>query len=494
LDPTTVSLRAHRHADGTAVSIDLGDESGAAVTVTAAGWAATAESPVLFRRTTQTMPMPTPVRPESRGDGLARMRRLVHLPEPSWQLLVCWMVASFLHDIPRPILCLTGEQGTAKTSTARLIVDLVDPAAAVTGSPPRDTRSWLSAAKSRHVVCVDNVSAISETWSDALCRIVTGEAAAERALYSDDDVVIHRLQRAVIVTAIDVGSLKGDLAGRWLAIALDVIPPSARREEAELLAAWTDVRPYALADLLDLLSAVLGAMPTVRMAERPRLADYARVAAALDQVTGWATLPDFVARLDAAQAEVAAGDVFATAVIAWIGDGGEWSGTAAELATVVPAPDPRPRDWPTTPQAIGNRLRRVAPALRASGLTVETRLPDARGRSRVIHLAAPGVTSRSGTDAGKRGKRGSGTEPQVSGTILAPLPLGGSGEQAGNRSPAAPRDASSPAFPASAPLPRDGSGERPRRSEALSPASPLPRIGYAPSSAESAGAYSADAP
>jgi hypothetical protein len=476
LDPTPVALRAARSDDGGTVTVDLGDQTGQAVTITGTGWQVSVDSPVLFRRTAQTHPMPTPVRPAARGTGLARMRRLVHLPEASWQLLVCWMAASFFPDVARPILALVGEQGTAKTSTARMIVDLVDPAAAATGSPPREDRDWRTAAKTRHVVCIDNVSTIPEWLSDTLCRAVTGDAYAARQMRSDDDVIVHRFRRAIIVTAIDVGPLRGDLAGRWLPVTLDVIAPASRREESELLREWTDTRPAALADLLDLVADVLRVLPAVALAERPRLADFARIAAAVDQVTGWATLPDFVARSEAAQADVVAGDPFATAVAALIDRVGSWTGTASELLDVVPRPDPAPRSWPATHQAVGGQLRRVAPALRAAGYHVD-RLADSKGRpGRLTHLAKGDGTGKAGNDAGEAGKRGGGDVP--AGQSLAGHPASDprSGAEAGRSGEPPPPARRVTTSPASSPLQTEGSGERSRRSEPRTPLVPLPPL------------------
>ena len=44
--------------------------------------------------------------------------------------------------MPHPILALTGEQGTAKSTAARLVVELVDASPAPLRTQPREMRSW----------------------------------------------------------------------------------------------------------------------------------------------------------------------------------------------------------------------------------------------------------------------------------------------------------------------------------------------------------------
>ena len=63
-------------------------------------------------------------------------------------------------DIPHPILALIGEQGTAKSTAARLVVSLVDPSPAPLRTPPGEMRSWAAAASASWIVALDNVSTI----------------------------------------------------------------------------------------------------------------------------------------------------------------------------------------------------------------------------------------------------------------------------------------------------------------------------------------------
>ena len=67
-----------------------------------------------------------------------------------------------------------------------------------------------------------------------------------------------------------------------------------------------------------------------------------------------------------------------------LGRGGAWKGTAGELLDRI-TPERRPRGWPQTPHAMAGALKRLAPALRANGISVER---HTRGQSRTITLRA----------------------------------------------------------------------------------------------------------
>jgi hypothetical protein len=68
-----------------------------------------------------------------------------------------------------------------------------------------------------------------------------------------------------------------------------------RRSDRDVHDAVTAAAPGALGGLLDLLVQVLGVLPTVYVPTLPRMADFARVLAALDAVAGWDTLNAYLA-------------------------------------------------------------------------------------------------------------------------------------------------------------------------------------------------------
>jgi len=363
-------LRVAPHGDG--VRLDLGRSDGMAVDVGPDGWAiGEPHDGPLFRRTDLTGELPIP----ERGGSLEDLRGLLNVTARDWPLLIGWLVAAYDPRIPRPALLLTGEQGTGKTTTARYLVELLDPGPAPLRSAPRDEHGWAVSASASWVVGVDNLSTIQPWLSDAMCRAVTGDGVLTRRLYTDSDIAVLSFRRALLLTSIDLGALRGDLADRLLTVELERIPAAARRTDGELRRAFEEAHPRILGALLDLLAQVLAALPEARAAltERPRMADFAEVLAALDLVTGENTTTAYIEAGTRLAADVVEGDPVAAAVRALMSVRQEWKGSAAELLDLLEQDDDhrRPRDWPASARALAGRLLRSAPALRAVGVAVE---------------------------------------------------------------------------------------------------------------------------
>jgi len=381
-EPAPIGLRVARTGDGQSIAIDLGAPDGQAVIVGSGGWRLVDRSPVLFRRSALTGALPTPLR----GGSLDGLRALLNVDDARFRLLVAWLLAALVPDIPHPILALFGEQGTAKSTCARLLVDLVDPSPAPLRTPPRELRSWAAAAHASWIIALDNLSAIPPWFSDTLCKAVTGDGVVERALHTDDDLNILTFRRVVAMTSIDAGALAGDLAERLLPVELDPIPPEGRRSDAEIAALHDQARPAVFGALLDLLAQTLTALPTVELAELPRMADFARLLAALDATQGWDTRADYTAGAAETALAVLDYDPVAVAIRDAIGRAGAWHGTASALLDKL-TPDQPPKTWPRNPRALAGALKRLAPALRLGwGITVTW---PPRGQVRTLTIRGP---------------------------------------------------------------------------------------------------------
>jgi hypothetical protein len=384
-DARVPHLRTAR--DGDRIVVDLGTPDGRCVIVDPDGWSRESRSPVLFRRSGAMRALPSPTRD---GDGLALLGGLLNMGEEGFRLLVGWLVAAFIPDLPHPILTFRGEQGTGKSKSAQMVIGIIDPSGAPKRTAPRDVKSWGVQAFNSWALCLDNISYVPDWLSDALCRAVTGDGIVDRALYSDDDVVVLEFRRVLALTTIDAGALAGDLAERLLTIELELIPDNKRREEAELDRAYADAHASILASLFDLLAEVLKVLPDVNLTERPRMADFARILAAVDQVKGWGTLKSYKAGARDAVSDVLDGDQFAQALVELVDSfgGKELSETAADILARI-TPERPPKSWPKDATRTGGKIKRLAPALRTIGIEVDdTRRGPAPKRQRLLTLSA----------------------------------------------------------------------------------------------------------
>ena len=432
-DPVPVHLRLARHGDG--IVIDLGTADGRCVIVGPDGWRVEGRSPVLFRRTALTSVMPDPVRD---GDGLAALDGLLNASEAAFRLLVGWMVSSLIPEIPHPILAFKGEQGTGKTTAARCVVQVIDPSPAPLRTAPRDVKQWVVVASASWAVCLDNVNAVSGWLSETLCRAVTGDGNVDRALYTDDDVTVLAFRRVVMMTSIDAGHLDGDLAERLLLIELQPMKEGERRTDADLTAAYLDNQPSIFASLLDLTAKVLKRLPDVHPESMPRMADFACVLQALDEVTGWNTLGSYTDAADTIASDVLEGDPFGQAVAAMVRrlPEGTWTGTAGRLLELV-TPDKPPKGWPKDSTRAAGRLKRIAPVLRQAGISFDDSEREAQGnRSRLYTLAILADAPKQEND-----RQLAPAVPAAPGTVIDLQEHAGASAGAGDRTaPAAPAE------------------------------------------------------
>ena len=364
-EPEVLHLRS-AEAHG-AVWVDIGDNTGRAVQITPHGWSVCDQAPVLFTRTALTAALPEP----ERGGRLAELWSLLNVTPDDRPLVLAWQLAALLTpDLPCPVLALLGEQGTAKTTTSKRLSSLVDPAYPQVRRSPKDGEAWVSAATGSRVVALDNVSAVPEWFSDALCRAVTGDGDVRRRLYSDGDLHVIAFRRAVIVNGIDLGAVRDDLAERLLTVQLERIDEKDRGRESDLEQRWAVAHPRALGALLDLAVQVLAAREDCLPTTLPRMADFAHTLATVDHVLGTTGLQRYREQAGDLAADAVDSDPVLKAITTHVAE--QFRGTGAELLELITDNDVKPpRGWPTTAKAMTGELKRKAPALRRLGWTVD---------------------------------------------------------------------------------------------------------------------------
>ncbi|MCO6454709.1 MAG: hypothetical protein J5I93_05340 [Pirellulaceae bacterium] len=420
-----VHLRVARH--GEAIVVDLGDTEGRAVIVRSSGWKVVDRSPVLFRRTALTSAILIP----EGGGTLDELRGLLNVTAQTWPLVLGWLIAALIPDIPHPILLLSGLQGSGKSCAARILVRLIDASAAPLRSEPRKLDDWQVAAAGSWVVALDNISAIPTWLADALCRAATGDGLVKRALFTDDGLAVLAFKRAIILTSIDAGAIRGDLGERLLLADLDRIDETGRRTEQALESLFAKCMPRIFGAILDALAAVMATLPDVQLDRQPRMADFARVLAASDSAgVTCEALACYLAQSGRIATDVIDGDSFAQAIFEFVRQEGTWKGTASELLkALLPENSNLPAGWPKS-NGVSGHLKRLKPALETNGIRVT--VPETRSsRGRIIELESttkssspsshlrkdpekPGVAGDdAGPDGGDSGRRSDDTAPTV---------------------------------------------------------------------------------
>ena len=343
--PERLHLRVADHEG--AIFVDTGRPDGQVVRIGGGRWAMSSTAPVRFLRTKLTGAMPVP-HPD--GD-VTRLWDFVNVATEDRPVLLAALVAALVQcDVPHPVLALFAEQGSAKSTTTRMLVDLIDPSPVPLRQAPRDTDSWVTAASGSWVVALDNLSAIPSWLSDSLCRAATGDGNVKRALYTDADLAVLKFRRCVIVNGIDAGAVRPDLAERLATVELRRIDRHHRQPEATLRQEWRHALPGILGGLLDLAAAVQQRLETISVDESPRMADYARTLAAVDEALATNGLSRFLSRADQLSEDSLSADPFIERLRLQTREPIVDQSGGDLLAITTPVGDHwrRPKEWPRT--------------------------------------------------------------------------------------------------------------------------------------------------
>ena len=173
-----------------------------------------------------------------RGGSVQALRSFLNVRSDSdFVLVIAWALACLRNRGPYPVIVLSGEQGSAKSTFLAILRALLDPNTALLRALPREDRDLFIAASNGHVLAFDNVSGLPAWGSDTLCRLATGGGFAVRQLYSDQDEALFDATRPVALNGIEDIVTRPDLADRALFLTLEPIPEECRRPEKELWAA-----------------------------------------------------------------------------------------------------------------------------------------------------------------------------------------------------------------------------------------------------------------
>ncbi|MFI8262090.1 ATP-binding protein [Streptomyces sp. NPDC085665] len=389
-----VHIRVAPGFDG-ATWLDLGRNDGKSVRIHPAGWDILTPDPreVCWRRTQLTGELPLPAK-DTDGKGIDLLMRLCNFANAQTEsLVIAWLIGCLGPSVPVPAPFLTGPQGAGKSTGARMLLRIIEGMSSDLRRAPKDEENLIAAVAAGWVTALDNLSHLGPDLSDLMCCIVTGAETIKRALFTDGDVVRSRYRKPLLLTGIDVGVIRPDLAERLLPLRLE--RPRVRRTEAELWAEFEDILPIILGSVLDLTAKVRAAQ-----AEIPtdlRMADFAHLCAQLDAATGLGALNAYRAALDDLNDDVIEGDLLAQTVLKHAAGNepglevrmtsAEWLHAITQLYTGEDC-RPLPKGWPTTGKVFSDRLKRLQPTLAARGVLVDWGRTNA---ARYIEMTRPAV-------------------------------------------------------------------------------------------------------
>jgi hypothetical protein len=270
--------------ENSAIYLDLANDSRQAVEITPEGWKIVENPPVYFRRIAgmKSLPKPEP------GGSIRDLKRFINVDsDEPWILIVTFLMGALNPKGPFPILLLQGEQGSAKSTTARILKNLIDPSSSPLKSLPKSEKDFIISARNNWLIVYDNISGMSRETSDMLCRLSTGGGLSTRALYTNDEEKIFEVQRPAILNGIENMINRADLTDRSLLVNLPRIPDEKRKLESDLWFEFDQAKAKILGALLDAVSHAMANLDKVELKSLPRMADFARWIIAGEKKLPW---------------------------------------------------------------------------------------------------------------------------------------------------------------------------------------------------------------
>jgi hypothetical protein len=365
-DEQPVYLRAAQHEG--IYYIDIGAERLGAIAVSPAGWRLVSRPPVNFWRPSTMRPLPLPVP----GGNLSLLWQYANIPEAARPLVLSWMLDAWRPETPFAVLELTGQQGTAKSSTQAKIRRCIDPNAVDLRAAPKSIEDLFVSAGSNWVASLNNLSHLSAPLQDALCSLATGGGFAGRTLYTNADETLIEAKRPVTLNGIVPLVTAQDLTDR--VIHIDLPELETYRTETAIDADFERDAPQIVGGLLDLFVATLAALPAVNLPKPPRMADYAALGEAMLIAQGKPD-GDFLRlyqgnRRESVKRSLDSSPV-ATAVRQLVADREyPWTGNWKQLLSDLSGFRDGAEAWPRSPRGLGDALRRQRPALAQVGISI----------------------------------------------------------------------------------------------------------------------------
>jgi hypothetical protein len=351
-------------------------------------------SDVLFLRSPSMQPFVEP----ALGGDISLLFHYLNFDKTQSLLLIGWLSFVLAHakedTTSFPILVLIADQGSGKSFLSKVIIrSLTDPSMLGIQGFPNSKQDMLLATQHAHVQIYDNLTYINKSWSNTLCIMSTGGNLSGRQLFTDSDIVNHKLHAPLVLNGISNFITTSDLAQRCLTLELNPLTDRERKSEKQLLDDFNQNLPSIFGGLCQLTADIFKVLPDVEVTHRERMIDFSSWLAALEQVMD---LPKSQLQqayhdlLTESQHDSVMGEPLALAVYQLVtkhNSNDTWTGTPSELLERLNTSmhidhDSRSKAWPANAIALSKRLRTAKAAL----LSQQVEIVFSRGKERRITI------------------------------------------------------------------------------------------------------------
>lgn len=212
------------------------------------------------------------------GDPLEEFAQLLRIKDDDKFIYKILQVAYFLENYPIPIMLITGEHGSAKTTIEKAIINVIDPTHQNLTTIPKDNQDLVLRLYTHYMAGFDNISEMSQQQSDILCTAITGGGNEKRKLFTDKDMAILSFKRKIALNGIAPKIDFSDLRDR--SIHIETTPIAKKMTEKKFYILFNALLPKVRKQIFELLSKSLSIYGGVEAEfennelELPRMADF----------------------------------------------------------------------------------------------------------------------------------------------------------------------------------------------------------------------------
>jgi len=349
------------------IYIDMCDKHWKVIEVTNGGWKVLNESPIAFTRTSNMKPLPYPIG----GNGAKSLAKHINIDIKDLPLLIGWMLMALQNaEGAYPVLIVNGPAGSGKSTACRMIRAVIDPNKADLISQPKISDLKV-VGQTNHILAFDNVSNVSPQFSDAICKIATGDNQSLRKLYTDNEEVTISMKKPLILNGIPELAKRSDLGSRSLKLTLNKI--TSRKTEKESWESFEKDLPSIFRGILEGLSRALANLEHVQLDDMTRMADFCEWVTAARSAYDWdddTFIKAYKENVAKSYVDSIESSAFASGVVDMINDGKQFHGRPLELLNTleqsyVPEKAVRSVNWVRTAKGVIEQLDRNEEPLEA---------------------------------------------------------------------------------------------------------------------------------
>lgn len=370
---------------------DLGNEKGNYVQITSKGFDIVDNAPIYFMNSDASLGQCLPIC--NIDITIMQLKKYINIKSMSdFYLLVVHIISCFIPEIPHHILILLGNQGSAKSTTSRIIKKLVDPSKIDISAIPKNKEDLVLQLSSEYMVVYDNMNVIKSEYNDIFCQVATGGNFVKRTLYTDNKLSVFSFKRCLILNGINYVTNQADLLDRSIVVTLKTLADEERRTETDIFYEFNKDIPYFLYSIFETIVQAKKIYKEIKLEKLPRMADAVKWGCAIAEALGIGKEKYFEiynANQNKINMEILSDNPLAFALMHLMKKQKTWKGAVNELwnklnyIATSKNIDRSGNMWPKSPSHLSRNLNQLKISLERIGICFEI---NNTGRYKEINL------------------------------------------------------------------------------------------------------------